>query len=111
MQKVLNAYASCCPSLPSVKKVTDKRKKAIKALLKAYSMDEITEAFQKAERSDFCKGRGGKGWIADFDFLVNQNNLAKVLEGKYDNRAKVNPYMPKQNSIDIEELERRIYAN
>ncbi len=87
VQDVLDIYALYCPSLPSVKKVTDKRKKAIKNLLKAYTIEEIKEGFDKAEHSDFCKGKGKTGWIADFDFLINQNNLAKVLEGKYDNRC------------------------
>jgi hypothetical protein len=86
VQDVLDIYALYCPSLPSVKKVTDKRKKAIKNLLKAFTIEEIKDGFQKAEQSDFCKGKGGKGWIADFDFLINPNNLTKVIEGKYDNR-------------------------
>jgi predicted phage replisome organizer len=86
VQDVLDIYALYCPSLPSVKKVTDKRRKAIRNLLKAFTIEEIKDGFQKAEQSDFCKGKGGKGWIADLDFLINPNNLTKVIEGKYDNR-------------------------
>ena len=89
VEEIVDLYKTHCPSLPDVKKITEKRKKSIKALLKAYTIEEITEGFDKAEASDFCKGKGNQGWKADFDFLINQNNLAKVLEGKYDNREKL----------------------
>ena len=88
VEEIVNLYKLHCPSLSDIKKITEKRKKSIKALLKAYTIEEIKEGFEKAEASDFCKGKGNQGWKADFDFLINQNNLAKVLEGKYDNREK-----------------------
>ena len=83
-QDILALYRLHCPSLPDVRILNDKRRKHIKALLKAFTIEEITEGFKKAEASDFCKGK--TGWKADFEFLINQNNMAKVLEGKYDNR-------------------------
>ena len=83
-QDILDLYRLHCPSLPDVRILNDKRRKHIKALLKAFTIEEITEGFKKAEASDFCKGK--TGWKADFEFLINQNNMAKVLEGKYDNR-------------------------
>ena len=83
-EDVLDLYRLHCPSLPDVRILNDKRRKHIKALLKAFTIEEITEGFKKAEASDFCKGK--TGWKADFEFLINQNNMAKVLEGKYDNR-------------------------
>lgn len=95
-QEIVDLYALYCPSLPSVMKLTDKRKKSIRALLKAYSIEQITEGFRKAEASDFCKGFKG-GWKADFDFLINQNNMTKVLEGKYDNRDQKAPEQNRGN--------------
>lgn len=86
-QEVAKMYSEICFSLPGVKKLTDKRRKSIRALLKAFTEEEIREGFEKAEASDFCKGANGHGWKADFDFLINQNNMTKVLEGKYDNRS------------------------
>lgn len=100
VQDVIDTYALYCPSLPSVKKVTDKRVKAIKVLLKNYTIEEIKEGFRKAEESDFCKGKGKTGWIADFDFLINQNNLAKVIEGKYDNRTTADGNAEQKSVLD-----------
>ena len=86
---VLEQYTLLCPSFPKVKKLTDKRKRQVRALLKTFSLEEIKEGFRKAEESSFLKGDNDRKWKADFDFLTNQNNLTKVLEGKYDKRDKV----------------------
>lgn len=83
---VLDAYLLYCPSLPKPQKLTDKRKGHIRALLKTFTLEEIKDAFRKAEESDFLKGNNDRKWRADFDFLINQNNLTKVAEGKYNNR-------------------------
>lgn len=86
VQDVVSLYEEICPSLPAIRKLTDKRKKAIKSLLKQYDIATIKEAFEKAEASDFMKGNNNRGWKADIDFLTNVNNMAKVLEDKYKNK-------------------------
>jgi len=83
---VLEQYTLLCPSFPKVRKLTDKRKKQVRALLKTFTLEEIKEGFRKAEESPFLKGDNDRKWKADFDFLTNQNNLTKVLEGKYEAR-------------------------
>ena len=84
-QGVLDAYHECCPSFPAVIKLTETRKRAIKARLKDYGLDEIKRAFSLAEQSDFLKG--SFGWQASFDWLMKPANMTKVLEGNYTNRA------------------------
>ena len=87
-QGVLDAYHECCPSFPAVIKLTETRKRAIKARLKDYGLDEIKRAFSLAEQSDFLKG--SSGWQASFDWLMKPANMTKVLEGNYTNRASPN---------------------
>ncbi len=84
-QGVLDAYHECCPSFPAVIKLTETRKRAIKARLKDYGLDEIKRAFSLAGQSDFLKG--SFGWQASFDWLMKPANMTKVLEGNYTNRA------------------------
>lgn len=84
-QGVLDAYHECCPSFPAVIKLTETRKRAIKARLKDYGLDEIKRAFCIAGQSDFLKG--SSGWQASFDWLMKPANMTKVLEGNYTNRA------------------------
>ena len=82
---VLDAYHECCPSFPAVIKLTETRKRAIKARLKDYGLEEIKRAFSLAGQSDFLKG--SSGWQASFDWLMKPANMTKVLEGNYANRA------------------------
>ena len=84
-QGVLDAYHECCPSFPTVIKLTETRKRAIKARLKDYGLEEIKRAFSLAGQSDFLKG--SSGWQASFDWLMKPANMTKVLEGNYTNRA------------------------
>ena len=84
-QGVLDAYHECCPSFPAVIKLTEARKRAIKARLKDYGLEEIKRAFNLAGQSDFLKG--SSGWQASFDWLMKPANMTKVLEGNYTNRA------------------------
>lgn len=80
-------YHEICKSYPKLKKVSDKRKKAIAARWKEYGhdLDTFRELFEMAEASMFLKGKNPRNWTADFDWLMNSANMTKVLEGKYDN--------------------------
>ena len=83
---IKDAYNNLCPSLPSIRTLSDARKKAIKARLNTYTVEYLHEAFKKAEASDFLKGKNESNWQADFDWILKDANLAKILDGKYDNR-------------------------
>ena len=49
-------------------------------------MEDLEEAFRKAEASDFLRGKNGRNWQANFDWIMKDRNLAKILDGNYDNR-------------------------
>lgn len=82
---IMDAFNSLCPSLPSVKSLSEARKKAIRARLNSYSIEDIHEAFRKAENSDFLKGKNNRNWQANFDWIIKDANMAKILDGNYDN--------------------------
>lgn len=83
---IKDAYNTLCPSLPSCRSLSEARKRAIKARLQHYTEEDIKEAFIKAENSDFLKGKNDRNWQANFDWLLKDANIAKVLDGNYDNR-------------------------
>lgn len=85
---IMDAFNSLCPSLPSVKSISEARKKAIRARLNSYSIEDIHEAFRKAENSDFLKGKNNRNWQANFDWIIKDANMAKILDGNYDNHEK-----------------------
>lgn len=79
-------YNSVCGSYPRLVKMSEKRKKAISARLRTgYTVDDFRKVFEIAESSDFLKGKNKRNWSADFDWLICDSNMAKVLEGKYSN--------------------------
>lgn len=87
IQEVVDLYNSICNSFSKVQKVSEKRKEAIRARLKGFTLSEIKTAFENAENSDFLKGKNDRGWKADFDWMMNESNLIKILEGRYNNGA------------------------
>lgn len=85
---IADMYNETCVSLPHITKLSDARKKAIKARLNKYSVDDLHKAFEKAEASNFLKGGNERNWQASFDWIMKDANLAKILDGNYDNKQK-----------------------
>lgn len=80
-------YNSVCGSYPRLVKMSEARKKAINARMKTgYTLDDFKTLFEKAEASDFLKGKNKRNWSATFDWMISDTNMAKVLDGNYDAR-------------------------
>lgn len=82
-QQVVDLYHSICKSFPSVRSLSDARKKAIKARLNTYTLEDFKTVFENAEASSFLKGKNERNWSANFDWLIADKNMAKVLENAY----------------------------
>lgn len=95
---IVNLYHTTCVSYPKVKTLSDARKKAINARLKCYSIDDFKTLFEKAEASDFLKGSNDRDWSANFDWLIKDANMAKVIDGNYDNKDKPHAGSSKKDS-------------
>jgi len=90
--KIRDLYHELCPSYPKLRSISDNRKKAIAARWKEYNGNIVVfeKLFTLAEASAFLKGKNGRDWSADFDWLMKSANMAKVLEYKY-NDSKPQP--------------------
>lgn len=84
---ICDTFNAICVSFPSIRTISESRKKAIKARLKTYSLDDFRILFEKAEASSFLKGKNNNNWSASFDWLIKDANMAKVLEGNYDDKT------------------------
>lgn len=83
--KIMESYNSICTSYSRIVSVEGNRRKAVLARWKSYPcIDIFIEVFQIAEASSFMKGNNNRNWIADFDWMMNANNFAKIREHKYD---------------------------
>lgn len=83
LRSVVDLYHSICVSFPKIRSLSESRKKAIKARLKTYSLDDFKTLFENTEASSFLKGKNDRNWTATFDWLLKDTNMAKVLEGNY----------------------------
>lgn len=88
IEEVIDLYHSICVSLPTIRAVSSQRAKAIKARLQTYSLNDFKAMFEKAEASSFLKGKNDRNWNATFDWLINEANMAKVLEDNYADRGR-----------------------
>ena len=84
---IARMYNDTCVSFPRVTTLSDARKKAIKARLNKYTIEDLQRAFELAEASDFLKGNNGRNWSANFDWIIKDTNIAKILDGNYNNKA------------------------
>lgn len=87
-QNILDLFNKICCSFGRVKNITKNRVETISDSLKTYSVDDFKKVFEKAEQSDFLKGNNNRNWSASFDWLIKEDNMAKVLEGKYNRQNK-----------------------
>ena len=87
-QSVVDLYHKICISYPKLRSLSEARKKAISARLKTYSMEEFQTVFENAEASSFLKGKNDRNWAANFDWLIADKNMAKVLEGNYADKGR-----------------------
>lgn len=87
-QEIKNLFHELCPSYSKIRTLSGERKKHTGARYRQYGNDLsiFEELFHKAEDSDFLKGKNDRNWKADFDWMMNETNMAKILEDKYANK-------------------------
>lgn len=86
-QLIADMYNETCVSFPKVTTLSEARKKAIKARLNTYTVEDFKKLFEMAEASNFLKGGNARNWTANFDWLLKDANMAKVLDGNYCNKV------------------------
>lgn len=93
-QEVIALYAKHLFALPQPKVWNDKRKKALKARWHSgipphpehgpiNSLSWWDGYFAYVATCPHLMGKNDRGWTADLEWLVNESNLLKVIEGKY----------------------------
>ena len=92
VEAIFDLWNSEARSLPKATKLTESRKRKIRARLRERPLDEWGEVFRRMERSSFLRGESGGTFRADLDWIIaNEGNALKVIEGRYDDREKRPP--------------------
>ena len=81
-------------TIPQVALKTPERRKAYELLIAQTGVDKesVKQAIMNAAASDFLNGKGQKGWIADFDWIIVPQHFQKVLENFYRNKQVTQTY-------------------
>lgn len=104
-QQIADMYNNTCVSFPRLSKLSESRKKAIKARLQTYSVEDFQRMFEMAEGSSFLKGANNRNWSATFDWMVKDANMAKILDRNYQDRQS-EPQIPEKTPEEIEREKR-----
>lgn len=87
--EIQKLYNATCSSFPKIKAIEGPRKKAVAARWKTYpDIGTFSTLFKKTQASTFLKGGNDRNWSATFDWIMKANNMAKVLEGNYDDERR-----------------------
>ncbi len=68
--------------------ITPERRQAFERLMSQTGVNKecVKQAIKNASESDFLNGKGPKGWVASFDWMMIPQNFQKVLENNYRNK-------------------------
>lgn len=105
LEKYRQIFLRECPSLPRLEEVSLWPPKRRVMLRQAEMEPEAFAALcRRVEESDFLTGRSGKWTGCSFDWLLQEENRKKVMQGYYDSvpRKEKRP----APSFDLEEYER-----
>ncbi len=101
-EEIVRLFNFICADLPGVENITYQRAGKIRACWNMYpALSTFEEAFDKVLQSDFLMGKNNRGWQATFDWIMDPENMTKVLEGNY--MSKIPPKEP--SSLDGFSLE------
>lgn len=80
-------------TIPQVAIITQERRQAFAHLVEQTGVGtgQVKQAIMNAAASDFLNGKGPKGWVASFDWMMVPQNFQKVLENFYRNKQVTQP--------------------
>jgi hypothetical protein len=86
--EIIRLYNRICESLPNVKVLSNGRRNQIRLRWSGYGkkfgIKFFEELFERANDSAFLSGSNGKWKGCNFDWLLKEENMIKVMEGNYD---------------------------
>lgn len=88
-----------------------KRCTSLIALLEQFGEEKVIQAVNKVKQSDFLQGKTDARFSLNFDWFVNPNNFAKILDGKYDEKFKKqtkNNNNFERRQYDMDDLESKL---
>lgn len=88
-QEIIDEYHKRLPQLPRVGKLTRKRQSWLQARWRENNKHQELEFWQRffdyiRDECPFLLGDNQRGWTANMEWLINETNFYKTIEGNYD---------------------------
>ena len=94
--------------LPKVLRLSEKRKKHVKARAEDGMLESLDEIFSGIAKSSFLVGGNERGWSVCFDWLFSSSdNWLKIIEGKYQDKGE-GAFYTEEQICSIQEMEDKI---
>lgn len=107
-KEITDLFNSLCPSFNQIIYLSEDAKNTVEKQLEKYTLDDFKLLFKKAEASLFLKGENERKWSATFEWLIEDQNMAKVLNGNFDNKKST---LLEGQDYDHQALERMSRSN
>jgi hypothetical protein len=100
-------------AIPQVAIITQQRRQAFDTLIETTGIDimSVKQAIVNAAASDFLNGKGQKGWVASFDWMLVPQNFQKVLENFYRNNLQQTPQVQRNGTNGYNDPRRGVEAS
>lgn len=82
-EAIVELYNNICGGhLTKCSSLSDKRLRNVKKLIASgFKRDDYIKAFSHAITQPFLRGKGDRGWKADFEYATREDKFVKLLEG------------------------------
>lgn len=116
--QVKNLYNTICKTFQPIERMTKKRREHIMLrFAEGCNLENFKDCFTKASSADFFAGKNEGEWKPTFDWLIQEEHMNAVLEGKYDklfdfNTQKKNKFnnfhQRDYEQMEMQDLERQL---
>jgi hypothetical protein len=92
LSAVVDAWNSLGPPFPSVRGLSEKRRRALRSRLADPDWrSSWRDALARLPTSRFLRGENDRGWRANIDWFLRPDSVTKILEGQYDDPVRGSP--------------------
>ena len=84
-EAIVRLYNLHCTNLPKIRQINDTRREIMQKRWNEYRQDLVVfeKLFENTRKTPYLHGQNNRGWRADFDWLLQEPNMTRVLEGIY----------------------------
>ena len=86
--KFMAVFNSNCGKIPKIKDMTETRKRRLNILINKFKKQTVVDVILGLKENKFLQGEienetGRRVWVATIDWILNESNFVKILEGNY----------------------------